>query len=527
MRPHDMGTLFDEAAAGGARTVVHLDRPFDIAPHAGTRWTVTELAGLVRATAARLTDAGVGPGDRVAIVKDNHWDYDLLACAAVRLGAVPAPLSARLDTANLVTLLERLRPAALITTAAVLARCRDTAAGEPAPIVVTVDSAAPGAVHLAALDASRPCAPVRRHDDEPLVVHHTSGTTGVPKLVVHSTRTLVHKLARFEAVRYPGIGLRPDDVLANASAYGHGRTFCWTAVVVSLAPAEILILTGDPPEAADPLLRAHPPTVVEALPASYIRLRPLTTRLDNPFRRARLYISTYDAVHPPALRAYLTASRRARPLWMQGWGQTETGPLTFRFHTRRSALAPDAETTARRLGRPVPGRTRLRAVDPDTLRPVPRGRLGLLLVRTPALALGYVGEQDRWDTKRVGDWWSTGDMGVHHRDGSVSVLDRAADTLPGMSCLRTEDVLEQRLTQALECVILGAPDGDPLPVVVTADGRLDPDAWKQATQGLPALRDPTVLTWDEVPRTGTGKVRRAALARRLTGAAPAGTRRWT
>lgn len=34
MRPHDMGTLFDEAAAGGARTVVHLDRPFDIAPHA-------------------------------------------------------------------------------------------------------------------------------------------------------------------------------------------------------------------------------------------------------------------------------------------------------------------------------------------------------------------------------------------------------------------------------------------------------------------------------------------------------------
>jgi acyl-coenzyme A synthetase/AMP-(fatty) acid ligase len=527
VRPHDMGTLFDEAAAGGARTVVHLDRPFDIAPRAGTRWTVTELAGLVRATAARLADAGVRRGDRVAIVKGNHWDYDLLACAVVRLGAVPAQLSARLDTADLVTLLERLRPAALVTTSAVLARCRDTAAGEPARILVTVDSAAPGAVHLAALDASCPCVPVRRHDDEPLVIHHTSGTTGVPKLVVHSTRTLVHKLARFEAVRYPGIGIRPDDVLANASAYGHGRTFCWTAVVVSLAPAEIVVLTGGDPETADPLLRAHPPTVVEALPASYIRLRPLTTRLDNPFRGVRLYISTYDAVHPPALRAYLTASRRDRPLWMQGWGQTETGPLTFRFHTRRSALAPDAETTARRLGRPVPGRTRLRAVDPDSLRPVPRGRLGLLLVRTPALALGYVGEEDRWDAKRVGDWWSTGDMGVHHRDGSVSILDRAADTLPGMSCLRTEDVLEQRLPQALECVILGPPDGDPLPVVVTADGRLDPDAWKQATHGLPALRDPAVLTWDEVPRTGTGKVRRAALARQFTGTAPVGTGRWT
>ncbi|MDX3639074.1 class I adenylate-forming enzyme family protein [Streptomyces sp. MB09-02B] len=525
MRPHDMGTLFDDAAAGGARTVFHLDRPFDIAPRAGTRWTVAELAALVRATAARLTDAGVRPGDRVAIVKDNHWDYDLLACAAVRVGAVPAQLSARLDTPDLLTLLRRLRPAALVTTSAVLARCRDAAAA--APVCITVDTAVPGATHLAALDASGPGAPVRRHEDEPLVIHHTSGTTGVPKLVVHSTRTLVHKLARLEAVRHPGIGLRRDDVLCNASAFAHGRTFCWTAVVMALAPARIVVLTGDDPDTADPLLRAYPPTVVEALPATYVRLRPLTARLDNPFRRVRLYISTYDAMHPPALRTYLTASRHAHPLWMQGWGQTETGPLTFRFHTRGSALAPDAASATRRLGRPVPVRTRLRVVDPDTLRPVPRGRPGLLLVRTPALALGYVGEQERWEAKRVGDWWSTGDVGVHHRDGSVSVLDREADTLPGMSCLRTEDLLEQRLPQALECVIVGAPDGDPLPAVVTADGRLDPDAWKQAAQGLPAMRQPAVLTWDEVPRTGTGKVRRAALARYLTGTAVTGTGRWT
>ncbi|MYQ95534.1 long-chain acyl-CoA synthetase, partial [Streptomyces sp. SID4946] len=151
----------------------------------------------------------------------------------------------------------------------------------------------------------------------------------------------------------------------------------------------------------------------------------------------------------------------------------------------------------------------------------------LLLVRTAALALGYLTEDERWDAKRVGDWWSTGDIGVHHRDGSVSVLDREVDSMPGLSCLRTEDLLEERLPQALECVILGAGDGDPLPVVITADGRLDPGAWKEATNGLPALREPAVLTWDDVPRTGTGKVRRAALAHRLTGTGLAGTGRWT
>jgi acyl-coenzyme A synthetase/AMP-(fatty) acid ligase len=530
VRPHDLGTLFDDAAAAGARTVVRLDRPFDIAPRGGTRWTVPELAGLVRATAARLAAAGVRPGDRVAVVKDNHWDYDLLACAAIRLGAVPAQLSARLDTAELRTLLGRLEPAALVTTRAVLARCRDGADGSPARVLVTVDAPAPGALHLAALDGSGPAGPVGRDDDAPLVVHHTSGTTGLPKLVLHSTRTLVHELARFEAVRFPVVGIRRDDVLCNASAYGHGRTLCWTAVVMSLAPAGVTILTDDDPDAADPLLRADPPTVMEAVPATYTRLRPLTARLDNPFRRTRLFISTYDAMHPPALRAYLTASRRARPLWMQGWGQTETGPLTFRFHTRRSVLAPDTASSTRRLGRPVPGRTRVRVVDPRTLRPVPRGRPGLLLVRTAALALGYLGEQERWEAKHVGDWWSTGDVGTYHHDGQVSVLDREADRLPGMSCLETEDVLEQRLPEALECVVVGGPDGVPLPVVVTADGRLDPGAWARAADGLPAMAAPAVLTWDEVPRTGTGKVRRSVLVQRLTGAAcPAGAApgRWT
>jgi len=44
---------------------------------------------------------------------------------------------------------------------------------------------------------------------------------------------------------------------------------------------------------------------------------------------------------------------------------------------------------------------------------------------------------------------------------------------------------------------------------------------------LPTLREPAVLTWDEVPRTGTGKVRRAALARQFTGSAVTGTGRWT
>lgn len=532
MKPHDMGVLFDECAERGTTTTVHLDRPFDIAPEAGTRHTVPGLAALVQDMAGRLAAAGALPGDRVAIVKDNHWDYDLLACAAVRIGAVPAQLSAHLSAGTLRTLLERLRPALLVTTAELLERCRtegaDLLRAAGACVVLGAGTELPGTVALGALEGHRGPGPRRRHDDEPLVVNHTSGTTGVPKLVVHSTRTIIGKLARFETVRYPRIGVRRGDTLLNASAFAHGRTFCWTASVLCLAPRRITILTGQDPDAADPLLRAHPPTVVEALPASYVRLQPLTGRLDNPFRQVRLFISTYDAMHPPTLRAYLRASKHRGPLWMQGWGQTETGPLTFRFHTRRSAETRTDLPDTRNLGRPVPLKTRLRVVDAETLAPLPRGREGLVLARTAARGLSYVGESDRWAAKHVGRWWSTGDLGIRNRDGSVQLLDREVDRPPQLSCLRTEDVLEDRLPGAVECVVLGTPDGPPLPVVVTDDGALDAARWRAAVRDLPPLREPTVLTWDAVPRTGTGKVRRTALLHQLTGCSEtSGSGRWT
>lgn len=528
LRPHDMGALFEECADRGHATTVHLDRPFDIAPGGGTTYDVPALAELVRAAAGWWSAAGAGPGTRVAILKDNHWDIDLLACAAVRTGAVPAKLSAHLPAETASALLKRLEPEVLLTTAAVIERARADGVDLVLFARTTITTGGPvaGALDLEELRGHAVPAPRWRGEDEPLVITHSSGTTGVPKLVVHSTRTIIGQLARFETLPAPVIGIRRDDVLATASSYAHGRTFCWTAVVMSAAPREIVLLSEQDPDQVDPLLRAHPPTVVEGVPAAFIRLKPLTERLANPFRRVRLFVSTYDAVHPPTLRAYLHASKRRYPLWMDGWGQTETGPLTFRLHHRRSVVRRRAET--HHAGHPIPVKTRLKLVDPRTLRPVRNGRPGLVLVRTGALCLDYLGESERFASKRLGAWWNTGDIGIRGRDGSVRLVDREVDRAPEGSCVATEDTLEERLPQALECVLLARAERPPLPVVATADGTLSEHAWRHACHGLPAMAAPIVMSWDEVPRTGTGKVRRLELLDRLTGETDTyGTGRWT
>ncbi len=236
----------------------------------------------------------------------------------------------------------------LVTDLAVLgAAGADLGAGARATVVLDhAGDLPPGVLRLPDLRGHRVPGPHRRDADAPLLVTHTSGTTGVPKLVRHSTRTLIHELARPEATRLPHIAVRRGDTVLNASAYPHGRTFAWTGATLCLTPRTLTIVSGQDPDVVDPLLRAHPPTVAEGLPARFVRFRPLTERLDNPFRDVRVYISTYDAVHPPVVRSYLAASSRRGAVWVQVWGR----PRRDRSRTRCSPAAPRAAGQ-----RPAPG----------------------------------------------------------------------------------------------------------------------------------------------------------------------------
>jgi acyl-coenzyme A synthetase/AMP-(fatty) acid ligase len=527
----ELGTLFDDLADRRCATTVHLSRPLDIAPGLGRDLDIPTLAGTVRNAAGWLAAAGAVAGDRVAIAKRNHWDIVVLCCAAARIGAVPVPLSAQLDPEALETLLKRLDPALLVADSARVTASRAAGSGltSLATRTLVIDGAVEGALSMDDVRGHRVPPVSRPPVDDPLVILHTSGTTGVPKLVVHSTRTLMRRLAGFEAHRWPLLGSRPDDTVAGAFSFVHGRALAWTASVLWLAPAKLLAISTSHWAEAGPSLERHRPTTVEAQPATYLRWRHRAEEPGGPFERVRLYISTFDAVHPPTVRAFLGATRHPRPVWLQGWGQTETGPLTFRFLTRRAMTAErDRHPTTRDLGRPVPTRTRLRVVDRETMRPVPRGTSGLVVCRTKALGLGYVGEPQRWRSKRENGWWNTGDIGVLTRTGRLRFLDRETDVIPHGSCVELEDVIDDRLPDVLECVILGVPGRPPLPVVVTEDGALAPDSWRRAIADLPELADPVVIAWDEVPRTDTGKVRRTVLRERL-GMSPEtyGTGRWT
>jgi acyl-coenzyme A synthetase/AMP-(fatty) acid ligase len=518
-RPNNIGLVFEHFAAAKA-PIFQLDRPFDIAPGDGTRFTVGALARLVARVSGALFQSGLRRGDRLAIIKDNHFDVVLLAAAAARLGALPAMISATIEPANLQIMMERLNPSVLVASPATLAAAGRAGFGLVGPdvaIIAAGQGTPPAGVPT--FDDLRdapvpPATPVP--DDEPMISTHTSGTTGVPKFVVHSAATTVGVNTKLETAPIPRLSIRRDDVVASCIAFMHIRAITWTVAQLVRPPAKVVILADPAPGTVAATLAEHPPTTLEACPNLYQLWESLTESRPELFAKVRTYFSTFDAIHPPSVYKFLAASRRRNPLWLQSWGQSEVGPVSLGGFTRRMVRpGRNVERRENNVGWSLPLITRFRIVDPQTRRPVRRGTPGIVLVKTKGRCLTYLGEHDRHREKNWDGWWNTGDIGVRTVSGAIRVLDREVDLIPGTSGIELESLLLERIPTATEVIVLGVPGGLPRPVISTTEGTLDPRTWQEATADLPELAEPTVIPWADFPRTATWKVRRFKLREQI------------
>lgn len=533
-RAAPLGTLLEDSAQRHGERPVIVDRASDVDPRRPLALDYGRLAEFVHDVSGWLAAAGVEPWDRVAIMKRNHFDVIVLACAAARLGAIPAQLAWTHPPAVTETLLRRLdRPVLVIDRERLRSGGLDEAklrALTKLTIVVGGDPDRCGGGHAVALDAVKgaaapPAAP--RRDEEPMIITHTSGTTGVPKLVIHSAAS-IGNASRYERRQVPVLRIRREDTVALCDPYFHVRLTTGLVGVTHTGPK--LVLLSDPePGRAVAMLAEHPPTLLTTVPNAFLHWEPFVRSARSAFSGVRLFFSTYDAIHARTVRTFLEASRRRFPVWVQAWGQSETGPLAMSIHTRRAARAARRGPVTQAIRWPVGPETHFRAVDPITSAPVGRGRVGVIEVRREP-CLDYVAETERHRRKLRGAWWNTGDLGVVTRTGAVRLLDREVDRIPGgASCIEIEDRLLERIEDLTEVIVLAVQDGDPVPVVsVARDRPLERDAWARATADLPPLAEPRVIRWEEFPRTATWKVVRHHLRERLLpGALAAGTGRWT
>lgn len=507
-----LGSIPEEAAAAHPRTPITLDHDLQLLPEAGREFTVADLADHVDDIAARLWAAGVRPSENVAIYKSHNFDIYLLATAAARIGAVPALLSPALDGDTVAALLQRLDGATLITDADKLGKeLSGIGIARDAERVISVDEAADAGdqvISLPALAGSPRREPVRLHADHPALMTHTSGTTGVPKLVVHTARSLRGRLRPQEKLASL---IRTRETYAIHVSYVHSRMYMAFAVVLPKGMPVVVMNDGEADKAADLFAKTRP-GFLETHPNSFMEWEELADDPRGPLSNVKYYSGTFDAIHPPTMQKLLHASHRNKALFFQFYGQSECGPLVGRWYTKKNVHKADG----RCLGYTIPGMTRLRVVSRDGRRPT-KENPGFIEVQSDGRAVNYYAEEERYRHECDGTWWRTGDIGYRTPRGCVHLLDREVDQIPTIaSTLEVEDTVLGRLEELSELVLVPGPDKEPLPVVCTKGNvPLDPDRWRRAVADFPQLAEPVQMPLSELPRTATMKVQRIELARRL------------
>jgi acyl-coenzyme A synthetase/AMP-(fatty) acid ligase len=511
---------FERGARRFPSTQLTLDRAPDIAPEGGTKPTFRDLYQLVLDAAAVLAAAGVVAGQRVVVIKRNNIDVLILAAAANRIGAVPALLSPRIDPDDIELVLARLAGNIVITDSLVLSEGalsridpsmrpeRFLSVGEPIDGTRSWASLRGGPVPSAM--------PPTWH--EPMLITHTSGTTGVPKLVLQSAAIADRRL-RAEQIPLPLLAIKSHERVAVCLQLSHAR--CVAALMLALdAGIPVLALSEPDIARAGSLLADFKPTIVETHPNIFLYWQPLADDARRPFAETRMFVNTFDAIHPSTVLAMLGASRRRLPLWLQGWGQSEAGATTFAVYTKRRVLRRLARGEGLRdIGFPRPGWAKVRILHPDTGLPVRRGEPGQLHVTSKSVAITYVGEEALFSKRLRAGEWSMGDIGRRRWHGGIELLDRHIDQVEGIeSCIELEDLLLARLPQANEVVVLGDLENCPRAVVCTHGNQpLAASDWAAAVTGLPRLGPPLQLPWERLPRTGTWKVRRQHLRKAVFG----------
>ncbi|WEP01002.1 class I adenylate-forming enzyme family protein (plasmid) [Streptomyces sp. FXJ1.172] len=504
-----IGLLPEMAAAVNPSTPISLDHDLDVLPEAGRRLTVAQYAGHVDDLAARLWAAGVRPDERVVIYKTANADHWMLASAVSRIGAVVVNLSPALDPATVAVLLERVDQPTLLTDGTKFDLLADVPLTVLTRRVITSAGERPGAIALAGLAGAPRVKPVVRPIDEAAVITHTSGTTGIPKLVVHTPRTQgIRLLPQWRLLSL----MRKKDTVAIHVPFVHSRMVAAMSLALLKEYPVLLLRETDPAIVAEQFLR-HRPGFIEALPNSLMEWEGLTEDPRMPFASVKVFSSTFDAIHPGTMSKLLNASTRRGALFFQIYGQSEVGPAVGRAYFRHSAH----KANGRCVGWQMPlGAAKVRVVSRDGKRPTEQNP-GRIEVAWPGIAKTYFGEQERYDDNRKGEWWGTGDVGYFTRFGCLHMLDREVDMIPGIkSSLEIEDVVLSKLDELSELVVVQGPNSEPVPVICTVDDKpLDPARWRAAVAGFPQLADPVQIPQAELPRTATLKVQRLALARRF------------
>lgn len=514
--------LIDEAAGR---------RPEDPAVRCdGATLSYEQLARHANGLARVLHAAGVAPRDRVAVLLRKGPEVPVAFYGVLAAGGVLVPIDPKSPAEQVIRILKATGAKHLVSEPAKRGAVREALAACPEVSHVIglepEDGAAAEYVPWKAVSEEAGGRPpdVGTIELDPAYVLHTSGSTGIPKLIQHTHRSAM-SFVDWAVAEY---GLTRDDRLSQHSSHHTCfATFDYYAAAragaatVVLTPAVLMM-----PASLAALLEEERVSVWYSVPTALVQLSlrgGLEDRDLASIRWALFAGETFPEKHLRRITRQLPGAR-----FSHVYGSTETNVCTYYHLPESGGLASPLP-----IGKPC-SNARALVVDGE-LRAVPDGEEGELLVRGSTVMSGYWGEPERNGAvlvRRPTDggleevWFRTGDRVRVMDDGNLTFVARA-DRQVKVRGHRVElDEVEAALLALAgieEAAVYAVPDGEGSSAlraaVVAAAGA--PPAPREIRAGLgkvlPGHAVPEeIAVLAALPRTPTGKVDRNALRARLT-----------
>ena len=498
-----------------------------------------QLKQQAEALAGWLQAHGVGKGDRVIVFMQNCPQFVIAVHAVLRADAVVVPVNpmnkadefghyisdagARValttaDLASIVAEADGQLPVEKRLQHIVATRFTDAMpSGELdpqetpiAPILqwLQADPALPpGTVRWTeALAAGHAPGPHTAQPDDMALLPYTSGTTGMPKGCIHTHRTLMHNVVGGGAWGHSG----PETISLGVVPMFHITGFIYGCMASVAGGGTTIILPRWDRELAGRLISRHQITHWTCIPTMIIDLLGSPNYASFDLSSLR-YLSGGGAAMPQAVAERL--QKEFGITFAEGYGLTETAAPSHANPPERAKLQC--------LGIPICS-TDARIVDPDTLKELPPGETGEIVVNGPQVFKGYWGHPEATRAAffelEGKQFFRTGDLGRMDEEGYFFITDRLKRMInaSGFKVWPSEvELLLFKCPAVQEACVISSKDayrGETVKAVVVlrADARgktTEQDIISWARDHMAAYKVPRIVEFaDVLPKSGSGKV---------------------